>query len=172
MPDSQFSPGSSENVAMPIGAVGSSKPKTLGPRHYWYFLRFSVFLILLPFAHFYGCLATDSDQAQTRELITSIHSQMASGNYDAIYDNADKSLQAAVTRDRHNQTFSSIASHYGYPSDCTVNDTSVKFGFGTKMIQSECTNRFSAGNTMIETFRFKKTDDQYRLYYYRYRIQP
>jgi hypothetical protein len=172
MPDTQISADSTENVAMPIGPATSTKPKTLGFRHYWYFLRFSIFLVLLPFAHFYGCLATDSDQAQAQQLVSTIHSQMAGGNFDGIYDNADKSLQNAVTRDRHVRTFSIITSRYGSPSDCTVNDTAAQFGLGTKMIQSECTSRFSGGSTLVETFRFKKADEQYRLYYYRYRVKP
>jgi len=34
------------------------------------------------------------------------------------------------------------------------------------MIQSKCLTNFSHGFTAVETFKWKKTGDQYRLYYY------
>jgi len=146
-------------------------PKKLKDKH-WYILRISAFLLLLPFAHFYGCFATDADRTQAQQVVSVIHSQLGHGDFDGIYDNADKSLRDEVTRDRHVALFSYIVKRYGTPSDCAVSDTAVRFGFGTKMIQSECTSKWSGGLTLVETFRFKKSDDEYRLYYFRYRIKP
>jgi hypothetical protein len=156
---------------IPAEARHNASAEKPGFKSYWYLLRFSVFLLLLPFTRFYGCWATDSDQAIAAQAVTTIHTQMTHGDFDGIYNDADKSLQVGVTRDRHVAVFSSIVNHYGIPSDCTQDDIAARIGLGTKRIQAECTSRFSRGDTLVETFRFKKTDDQYRLYYYRYKVQ-
>ena len=128
--------------------------------------RYSLILLLFPFVHYSGFLATDADKADALQLATAFHAQMAHGDSDGIYDNADRAFQNAVSRE-HNQTYlAAVASHLGTPLDCTQDNVGVRLGFGSRAISAECTTRFSGGGTALEKFKWKKTDNEYHLYSY------
>jgi hypothetical protein len=141
----------------------------MADRSFWSTLRifrYSLVLILFPFVHYSGFLATDADKADALQLANTFHAQMTHGDSDGIYDDADKAFQNAVSRDHHGAYLASIASHWGTPLDCTPSNIGVRFGFGSKMMSAECSTRFSSGYTALEKFKWKKTDNVYHLYYY------
>jgi hypothetical protein len=117
-------------------------------------------------ARYSGFLATDADKAQVLQLETTFHEQMARGDADGIYDDADQAFQNAVSREHHDGYLAAVAQKMGTPMDCEPSDTGVKYGMGSRMIRSKCTTRFSSGNTAIEIFVWKKTDSDYHLYSY------
>jgi hypothetical protein len=164
----QESPGAFDIPAEARPNNSAAKP---GSKTHWYLLRFALILLIVPLVRFNSFMATDSDRDQALQLETTIHARMASGDFNGIYDDADQSLKDKISRDRHNEHFSFIASRYGAPRDCEQNDTGVRFGFGSKMIQSKCLTNFSHGYTAVETFKWKKTGDLYRLYYYHIKAQ-
>jgi hypothetical protein len=134
------------------------------------YLRYSwllLCLLALPFTHYSGCLATDADKAQALQLETAVHQQMVRGDIDGIYNYASKDLQNAVSRTQHDHYFGVIAQKWGSPLDCTQTNTGVKYRFGAKDIRSQCITRFSRGYTGVETFIWKKTGDDYLLFFYR-----
>jgi hypothetical protein len=134
-------------------------------------LRYSLILLLFPFVHYTGFLATDADKAAAQKLADSFHAQMAHGDSDGIYDNADQAFQHAVSRQHHDAYLAAIARNWGTPLDCTPDNIGVKYGLGAKSLAAECTTRFSTGYTAIEKFRWKKTDADYHLSYYAIQAQ-
>ena len=143
--------------------------KQSGRKRFWRtfrIARYSLILLLFPFAHYSGFLATDADKAQVLQLETTFHEQMARGDADGIYDDADQAFQNAVSREHHDGYLAAVAQKMGTPMDCEPSDTGVKYGMGSRMIRSKCTTRFSSGNTAIEIFVWKKTDNDYHLYSY------
>ena len=128
--------------------------------------RYSLLLVLFPFVHYTGFLATDTDKADAQQLVTTFHNDMAHGDSDGIYDNADPAFQKAVSREHHDAYLAAVARNLGTPMDCTPDNIGVRFGLGTKTVSIDCATRFSSGNTATERFRWKKTGDQYHLYFY------
>ena len=123
-------------------------------------------LIILPFVRYYGFLATAEDREQALRLQTAFHEQMTRGDIDGIYDSSDEHYQKKVSRTSHEESFTIIAQRLGSPLDCEQSRTAVRLWPRSRIIRSECRTRFSSGFTVVETFCWKKTGDDYRLYIY------
>jgi hypothetical protein len=149
--------------------VATPADSPLGWRYYWRmfrFVRYAAVLILFPFAHYSGCLASQADKDQALQLETAIHDEMVHGDADGMYNNAGKEFQDAVPRARHDAYIAWIRGKFGSPIDCTPINTGVRFGLGSRMLRSQCVTEFSSGDKGLETFIWKQTDDGYRLYHY------
>jgi hypothetical protein len=133
--------------------------------------RYALILLLFPFLHYTGFLATDADKADALQLANTFHNEMTHGDSDGIYDNADKAFQNAVSREHNEAYLASVTSQLGTPLDCTQDNVGVRFGLGSKAISAECTTRFSGGSTALEKFKWNKTGNEYQLYSYAIHVQ-
>jgi hypothetical protein len=137
-----------------------------GFRFYWYIFRFSAIVLFFPFARYTGCMASQADRDRALQMETAFHQQMQHGDADGIYNISDAVFQNAVPRARHVAYMAWIARNYGSPVDCTQRNTGVKYTLESRLLRSQCVTSFSNGSTGVETFVWKKTGDDYRLYHY------
>ncbi len=91
-----------------------------------------------------GCFGTIADaQKQALQLETVFHQQVARGDLAGIYNGADDRYRAAVSREKSDALFSSIARKLGSPLDCKQGGTFVQVATWGTTIRSECTTKFS-----------------------------
>lgn len=114
-----------------------------------------------------GCFGSiKAAQDDGLKLATAFHKQMAQGDLAGIYTNADERFRKAVTREKSDALFSSIARKLGAPLDCKPGGVFVNFNTSGTTLKSECETHFSKNATGNETFVWIKSGDQYRLLNY------
>ncbi len=123
-------------------------------------------LLLAP--GFSGCYLRGSGfQKEALQLATALHQKMAAGDLAGIYNGADQGYRDAVTREKSDALFSSIARKLGAPLDCTLGNTNFNISTSRTVIVSSCSTHFSKNATGEETFTWTKKGDQFRLLGYR-----
>jgi len=125
-----------------------------------------VVTLAAPFMRFNSYMTTQNDRDQALQLATVLHQQMAAGDIDGIYNDADPALKEKVNLEQHRAFFSRIARKVGSPMDCRLGETQVRWALLTKQIRTQCTTQFSGNATEVETLTWSQTGDQYHLYYY------
>jgi hypothetical protein len=114
-----------------------------------------------------GCFGAIADsQKQALQLETAFHQQMARGDLAGIYNGADDRCRAAVSREKSDALFSSIARKLGFPLDCKQGGTFVQVATWGTTIRSECTTNFSKDASGKETFVWVKSGEQFRMLNY------
>jgi hypothetical protein len=106
-------------------------------------------------------------QKEALELATAMHQKMATGDLAGIYNGADQGYRDAVTREKSDALFASIAHKLGAPLDCTQGNTNFNFNTSGTTIVSSCSTHFSKNASGTETFTWAKSGDQFRLLGYR-----
>ena len=125
---------------------------------------FFVVIVFLACVGICGCWASISGFNQdAQNLAAGMHKRMAEGDLAGIYDNADQKYRDAVTREKSDALFSSIARKLGAPLDCTQGNTNFRTSTSGTTIVSTCTTKFSKDATGTETFTWVKSGDQFRL---------
>jgi hypothetical protein len=123
-----------------------------------------LFVFLCAFSIIPGCFGTlKQAQQQAFTLAATMHKQMAGGDLAGIYNDADQRYRDAVTRDKSDALFSSIARKLGSPLDCTQGNTNIQVGTSGTTIVSVCSTKYSKDATAVETFTWVKSADRFRL---------
>lgn len=116
----------------------------------------------------YGCFtAVTSAQAQSRQLVKTLHSEMNQQAWDEIYTTASKGYQASLSQKKSDLFFSSIARKLGTPGSATLQYTNISTTTNGDFIRSVFQTKFSKAGNARETIVWREGDDgQYRLYDY------
>jgi hypothetical protein len=114
-----------------------------------------------------GCFASiKGAQSQALKLETDFHASMTRGDLAGIYAGADQRYRDAVTREKSDALFSSIARKLGAPLDCRQGKTTVQVATWGTTIRSVCQTSFSKNASGVESFVWVKSGDQFRLLSY------
>jgi len=115
----------------------------------------------------YGCArAVQRGAREAYVMANDFHAAMARQDWDGIYDQADPGYQSAVSRQDSSQMFSGIARKLGSPLNCKQGGTIVSANTSGNTIETECETQFSSGANATETFVWRKSLTQYRLFGY------
>jgi hypothetical protein len=110
-----------------------------------------------------GCMSHAAAEKQALQLETAMHGQMTRGDFDGIYTGSDQRYQNAVSRDKSDALYASIARKLGSPLDCKPGGTFVMTATWGTSIKSVCTTTFSKNATGVETFVWMKEGDRFQL---------
>jgi hypothetical protein len=111
-----------------------------------------------------GCFVSMKGSGeQALSLATAFHQKMANGDLAGIYTDAHQRYRDAVTREKSDALFSSIARKLGAPLDCKVGNTNLRVATAGTTIVSVCQTKFAKDATGVETFTWMKSDDRFRL---------
>ena len=111
-----------------------------------------------------GCFMSVAGSSEDAlKLETAFHAQMTRGDLGGIYDGADERYRKAVTREKSDALFSSVARKLGAPLDCKQGGTNATVATWGTTIRSECTTTFSKNASAVETFVWVKSGATYRL---------
>jgi hypothetical protein len=108
-----------------------------------------------------GCNGDSEKQALA--LANELHAKMAQGDVAGIYNDADQRYRDAVTREKSDALFSSVARKLGSPQDCKQGITKYEVTTNGTIIESQCETTFSKNATGVETFTWLKSNDQFHL---------
>jgi hypothetical protein len=108
-----------------------------------------------------GCNGNSEQQALT--LANQLHAKMAQGDLAGIYDDAAQRYRDAVTREKSDALFSSVARKLGSPQNCKQGITKYEVTTNGTMIESQCETTFSKDATGVETFTWLKSGNEFRL---------
>jgi len=125
-------------------------------------------LALLSVSSLCGCyIKGPGFQKEALELANAMHQKMTAGDLAGIYNNADQGYRNAVTREKSDALYSSIARKLGAPLDCSLGSTNFTVTATGTTVVSTCTTHFAKNASGVETFTWRKTGDQFRLLGYR-----
>ncbi len=111
-----------------------------------------------------GCFGKFKEfQQQALTLDNAMHKKMAAGDLAGIYNDAAPRYRDAVTREKSDALFSTIARKLGAPLDCAQGNTKFFVGTGGTTLTSVCQTHFAKNAAGVETFTWIKSDDTFRL---------
>jgi hypothetical protein len=111
-----------------------------------------------------GCFGVLKDREQQAfNLATALHRKMTAGDLAGIYTSADDRYRAAVTREKSDALFSAIARKLGPPLDCTQGRTNYQVNTSGTTLVFVCQTKFTKDATAVETFKWIKSGDQFKL---------
>jgi hypothetical protein len=123
-----------------------------------------LFVVLLALMGITGCFGKLKEfEHQALTLDDAMHKKMAAGDVAGIYDNADQRYRDAVTREKSDAFYASIARKLGAPLDCKQGNTRYFVGTGGTTIASVCDMHFAKNASGVETFTWLKSGDTYKL---------
>ncbi len=132
----------------------------------WVFSRMAATVLLACSVWVSGCKGLMQASKDAEGLDAGFHNAMKGGNWAQLYSDADPGLREDTSQEDFAGLFSAIQRKLGDP--VSFQQTSWRLNAETSgtYLESECQTVFSRNAKGIETFKWKKSGDRYRLYSY------
>jgi len=113
-----------------------------------------------------GCKQLTEAPKDAEKLDASVHAAMGRGDWKSIYADADPEMRSSTTEEKFGTLFTAIDKKLGKPVSTTQTGWKINAETSGTLLISQCETKFEKDASGTETFTWRKTDGQYRLYGY------